>query len=474
MTTQSSITIWADPEPAGTSLRESDGYDGPERGAHSDTELAELLDAEANHPTPAPAAAAPSRHADSARLEQVERLAVARATKLFGARYANVRPHSCAAAHRAVLAALLSEGETVLGPHPEAGGRAAHATPARGTSTHGTSAAATATHAAPSAATGRERRTLYYGLDRTGRVDYAQVEEVARRHRPRVIVAEAGAYPRRLDFARLRAIADAAGAYLLVDISHVAGLVAAGEHPSPVDTAHITTTNTHQQLGGPRGGLILSGRDHRAAGPDGCTPLERLLHRAVRAQAHGAPSLAAITAKERAFALAARPEFRRTARLIVENARALAWELAGLGYRVLAGGTDDHMVLVDIVGSGLTGAVAERALSECGILAHRYRIPGDLPGDVPGDAMAPSVAVGLRLGTNALAQRGMGPEEMAECARLLHTVLQSTKGAGTAEHRVPPALVTRVREDVARLCARHPLPHQRTIRTPALPNGAPR
>ncbi|MGH4033455.1 serine hydroxymethyltransferase [Actinomycetota bacterium Odt1-20B] len=465
MTTQSSITIWADPEPADTSRRESDAYDVPARGGHSDSALAELLDAEASHPTPAPVAAAPSRHADSARVEQVERLAVARATKLFAARYANVRPHSCAAANRAVLAALLSEGETVLGPHPEVGGRPVH----------GTSA-----HAAPSAQSGRERRTLYYGLDRTGRVDYAQVEEVAQRHRPRVIVAEAGVYPRRLDFARLRAIADAAGAYLLADISHVAGLVAAGEHPSPVDTAHITTTNTHQQLGGPRGGLILSGRDHRAAGPDGHTPLERLLHRAVRAQAPGAPNLAAITAKERAFALAARPEFRRTARLIVENARALAWELAGLGYRVVAGGTDDHMVLVDIVGSGLTGAVAERALSECGILAHRHRLPGDLPGDVPGgvpggipgDAMAPPVAHGLRLGTNVLAQRGMGPDEMAECARLLHTVLQATKGVRTAEHRVPPALVTRVREDVARLCARHPLPHQRTIRTPALPNGA--
>ncbi|MEU6382453.1 serine hydroxymethyltransferase [Streptomyces bauhiniae] len=370
-------------------------------------------------------------HPGAANFDEVERLAVSRAKDLFGARYANVQPHSCSSANLAVLAALLPPGGTLLGLDLDAGGHL--------------------THGSPASVTGRHYRAVHYGLDAHGLIDYGQVAALAAEHRPAVLIAGASAYPRTLDFARFREIADAAGAYLLADISHIAGLVAAGEHPSPVDHAHITTTSTYKQLGGPRGGLILSGRDHRAPGPDGRTPLDRLMQRAVFPQNQGTPAPAAIAAKARAFALAAEPRFTRTARLTVSGARALAAELARLGHRVLTGGTDNHMVLIDLRDSRLTGVVAERALEECGILVNRNRIPGD--------TRSPLVTSGVRLGCNILAQRGMGPEHMRECAELMHAVLAATTPLSDTEYRVDPHERVQLRERVRELCARHPLPH---------------
>ncbi|CAM5243228.1 Serine hydroxymethyltransferase OS=Streptomyces tendae OX=1932 GN=glyA PE=3 SV=1 [Streptomyces tendae] len=265
-----------------------------------------------------------------------------------------------------------------------------------------------------------------------------------------MLIAGASAYPRTVDFARFREIADSVGAYLLADISHIAGLVATGLHPSPVDVAHLTTTSTYKQLAGPRGGLILAGRDFDAPGPDGRTPLHRLMQRAVFPQSQGTPSPASIAAKARAFAVASEPAFRETAELIVADARALAAELSALGHRILTGGTDNHMVLMDVTGTGLTGVTAERALEECGILANRNRIPGD--------TRPPLVTSGLRLGTNILAQRGMGPAQMGACAQLLHLVLTGTRLVSDTTYRIDPALVTTVREEVRWLCARNPLP----------------
>ncbi|SBU97342.1 glycine hydroxymethyltransferase [Streptomyces sp. Ncost-T6T-1] len=380
-------------------------------------------------------------HPGAAQFDRVERLAVARAKQLFGAEYANVQPHSCSSANLAVLAALLPPGGTLLGLELDSGGHL--------------------THGSPASVTGRHYHAVHYGLNDSGRIDFDQVEELAAEHRPRVLIAGASAYPRTLDFPRFRQIADSVGAYLLADISHIAGLVAAGEHPSPINVAHVTTMSTYKQLGGPRGGLILSGQEHRTPGPDGATPLYRLLQRAVFPQTQGTPSPGLIAAKARALALASGLDFLRTAQLIVDNARRLAAELEELGHRVLTGGTDNHMVLLDVRHHGLTGVVAERALERCGILANRNRIPGD--------TKPPLVTSGLRLGTNILAQRGMGPEEMRECARLLHAVLTATTAVDNTEYRIDPRTVTELRAEVEGLCARYPLPADADSLT-----GAPR
>ncbi|WP_405886554.1 serine hydroxymethyltransferase (plasmid) [Streptomyces sp. NBC_01384] len=377
-------------------------------------------------------------HPGAQQFDAVETLAVERAKHLFGARYANVQPHSCSSANLAVLSALMRPGDTLLGLDLDAGGHL--------------------THGSRASVSGRHYNSVSYGLDESGRIDFARLTDLVLEHRPRVLIAGASAYPRTIDFARFRAIADTVGAYLLADISHIAGLVAAGRHPNPVDVAHLTTTSTYKQLGGPRGGLILSGREYKTPGPDGRTPLHRLMQRAVFPQSQGTPSPASIAAKARAFAVAAEPAFLETARLIVHNARALARELSTLGYQVLTGGTDNHMVLIDVTSAGLSGVVAERALEECGILANRNRIPGD--------TKPPLVTSGLRLGTNILAQRGMGPEQMRECAQLLHTVLAGTTARSDTEYRIDPALVTIVREEVRWLCSCHPLPIDTTAHVP--------
>lgn len=370
-------------------------------------------------------------HPGAARFDQVERLAVERATTLFRARYANVQPHSCSSANLAVLGALLPPGGTLLGLDLDSGGHL----------THGSAASVTSRH----------YRAVHYRLAPDGRIDYEHVAELAARHRPGVLIAGASAYPRTLDFVRFREIADSVGAYLLADISHIAGLVAAGEHPSPIDVAHVTTTSTYKQLGGPRGGLILIGREHDTPGPDGRTPLSRLMQRAVFPMSQGTPSPAGIAAKARAFELANGPAYRETARLIVRNARSLAVELAGLGHRILTGGTDNHMVVLDLRSQGITGVIAERALEECAILTNRNRIVGD--------TRPPLVTSGLRLGTNILAQRGMGPAEMRTCARLLHTALTATTALNDTAYRLDPGVRDRIRGEVALMCTRFPLPH---------------
>ncbi|MCX5403592.1 serine hydroxymethyltransferase [Streptomyces sp. NBC_00335] len=369
-------------------------------------------------------------HSGAVRFDAVERLAVTRAKAAFGALYANVQPHSCSSANLAVLNALVPPGGTLLSLDLDSGGHL--------------------THGSRASMTGNHFHAVHYGLDRDGRIDYAQVAALARLHRPKVLIAGASAYPRTMDFARFRAIADSVGAYLVADISHIAGLVATGEHPSPIDHAHVTTTSTYKQLGGPRGGLILIGRDHDAPAPGGRGTLAGLMQRAVFPQSQGTPNPAAIAAKARALSLVATPDFQRTARLIIEDAQAVAAALEARGHRVLTGGTDNHMVLLDLRGQGLTGVIAEGAAEDCGILTNRNRIPGD--------TRPPLVTSGLRLGSNVMAQRGMGPAEAAECARLLHTVLTATTALGDTSYRLDPEVREHVRGEVARLCARHPLP----------------
>lgn len=369
-------------------------------------------------------------HAGCAVVDEVERLAIDRARQAFGARYANVQPHSGTSANQLVMFSLLRPGDTVLGLHLDAGGHLSHG--------------------ARASVSGVYFDAVAYGLDAHGRIDLAQVRELALRHRPRLIVAGASAYPRTIDFAAFREIADACGAFLLADISHVAGLVAAGEHPSPVDHAHFTTTSTYKQLFGPRGGLVLMGRDHDAPAPDGRGTLSGLVQRAAFPYFQGTPNLAAVAAKAAALARVATPEFRALARGIKDTARALAAALDERGYRLVSGGTDNHMVLVDLSDRRLTGVIAERALEECGIVVNKNRVPGDPRGAL--------VASGVRFGTNSLALRGMGAAEMPACAGLVDEVLTAVRALGDREYEMAPGVAARVRERVAALCAAFPLP----------------
>jgi glycine hydroxymethyltransferase len=369
-------------------------------------------------------------HAGCAVVDRVEALAAERARAAFGARYANVQPHSGTSANQAVMFALLQPGDALLGMDLDAGGHLSHG--------------------ARASVSGRYFRAAAYGTGADGLLDYDAVRRAALEHRPRLIVAGASAYPRRVDWARFRAIADEAGALLLADISHVAGLVAAGVHPSPIDHAHVTTTSTYKQLCGPRGGLILLGRDADAPAPGGRGTLAEAVQRGVFPFFQGTPDLAAVAAKGRALALAATPGFAALAGRIVENARALAAALHARGWRVVTGGTDTHMVLVDVGARGATGAAAEGALESCGIVVNRNRIPGD--------TRPPRVGSGIRLGTNVLSQRGMGPAEMHACAALVDEVLAALRPAADGGWALDPRVAERVRGDVDALCTRFPLP----------------
>ncbi|MFE2043082.1 serine hydroxymethyltransferase [Streptomyces sp. NPDC059477] len=369
-------------------------------------------------------------HAGCEVVDEVERLAIRRAKAAFGARYANVQPHSGSTANQAVMFSLLSPGDVLLGMELSAGGHLTHGSRASVSGTYFTS--------------------VGYGTDAAGWIDMDEVERLSKEHRPRLIVCGASAYPREIDFVRFRAIADEVGAFLLADISHISGLVAAGLHPSPVDVAHVTTTSTYKQLYGPRGGLVLMGGDADTPVPGSRKTLAETLQSAVFPYVQGTPQLQAVAAKGRALARVAQPEFRELARRIVSGATVLASALSDAGHHVLTGGTDNHMVLIDIGRRGLTGLVAEQALESCGIIVNKNKIPDDPHG--------PRVTSGLRLGTNHLAARGMDADAVHECAALVDRVLSSVKATDTRTWHLDEAVRARARAEVSSLCARHPLP----------------
>lgn len=369
-------------------------------------------------------------HAGCAVIDEIEQLAIDRAKRAFGARYANVQPHSASTANEIVYFSLLEPGDTILGMELDSGGHL--------------------THGAKVSISGRHFNAVGYGLDQRRFIDFDQVRSLALEHRPKLIVCGATAYPRTVDFARFREIADAAGALLLADISHIAGLVVAGLHPSPIDHAHVTTTCTHKQLFGPRGGLILIGRDADSVVPGGTRTLSELIQRGVFPLCQGAPILNAIAAKARMLAIVQTREFSAIARRIVEDARALAEQLIRRGYRVLTAGTDNHIVVVDVDAAGVSGLVAERALESCGIVVNKNRIPRDLK--------PPTVTSGIRLGTNGLAWRGLGPDEMGRCVELVHRVLTSVQVLGDREYTLEESVRQAVRAEVVELCAAFPIP----------------
>jgi glycine hydroxymethyltransferase len=340
-------------------------------------------------------------------VDEAEELARDRACALFGAEHANVQPHSGANANMAVYLALLEPGDKVMGMRLDQGGHL--------------------THGSPVNFSGRLYDFVAYGVDdESETLVYDEIAELARRERPRMIVAGATAYPRIIDFEAFRAVADEVGALLVVDAAHIAGLVAGGAHPSPLPHADVVTLTTHKTLRGPRAGAILCREEYAAA-----------VDKAVFPGLQGGPLMHAIAAKAVAFHEAAQPAFRDYAAAIVRNARALATGLADEGFRVVSGGTDNHLMLVDLRPFGVTGKAAQEALDRAGITLNKNAIPND--------PEKPFVTSGLRLGTAAVTTAGMGEPEMAEIAALIATVLREPDDQSTAEE---------VREASGRLCSK--------------------
>ncbi len=362
-------------------------------------------------------------------VDAIEQLAVRRAKAAFGARYANVQPHSATTANQIVMFSLLEPGDTILGLDLKCGGHLSHG--------------------AKVSISGRYFHAVAYGLDGSGHIDFAAARELAVEHRPKLIVCGTTAYSRTLDFSRFRQIADEVGAYLLADMTHIAGLVAAGLHPSPIDQAHFTTTCMHKQLCGPRGGLILMGRDHDSPGPRDLRSLAAAIDRGVFPLVQGTPAPNAIAAKAFALARLGTPEFRALAERILSCSRGMAQALTAAGYSLVGGGSDNHIVLVDLTSRGISGVVAERALEQSGIIVNKNLVPGD--------RRPATVASGIRLGMNSLAARGMAAAEMAECSGLIDRVLGATRAASDTDYVLDPATAESVAERVRELCRRFPL-----------------
>ncbi|HEX9268428.1 MAG TPA: serine hydroxymethyltransferase [Candidatus Limnocylindria bacterium] len=340
-----------------------------------------------------------------------ESLAIERAKSLFGAQHANVQPHAGAQANMAAYAAVLTPGDTVLGMALDQGGHL--------------------THGSPVNFSAKLYRFLPYGVKRDDElIDYDALEALALRERPKLIVAGATAYPRFFDFPRLRAIADASGALLLVDMAHFAGLVAAGQHPNPMPHAQIVTTTTHKTLRGPRGGMILCTEEYAKA-----------VDKAVFPYAQGGPLMHVIAGKAVALKEAATPEFAAYARQIRANARTLAASLAEAGLRLVSGGTDNHLMLVDVRPLDVTGKAAEKALDAVGITVNKNTIPYD--------PAKPAISSGIRVGTPAVTTRGMGEAEMRRIGSLIARTLREGKD---------PAVAKQIADEVLDLTSRFPVP----------------
>ena len=347
----------------------------------------------------------------------VETLAIDRAKQLFGCAYANVQPHSGAQANGAVMLALTRPGDTILGMSLDAGGHL--------------------THGAKASMSGKWFNAVQYGVDPvTHLINYEEVAELARTHRPTLIIAGGSAYPRQIDFAKFRAIADEVGAYFLVDMAHFSGLVAAGHHPSPLPHAHVVTTTTHKTLRGPRGGMILSNDE----------ALGKKFNSAVFPGLQGGPLMHVIAAKAVAFGEALEPGYKSYIAAVIENAKVLAATLAERGANLVAGGTDTHLALVDLTPLGISGKDADEALERAGITCNKNGIPND--------PLPPTKTSGIRVGSPAGTTRGFGPAEFREIGHMIADVLEGLRVQGEAGD---PVVEAAVRQRVFALCARFPI-----------------
>ena len=339
----------------------------------------------------------------------VENIAIERCKQIFGCTYANVQPHSGSQANMAVELALCRPGDTILGMSLAHGGHLSHGSPVN--------------------FSGIAYHIVSYGVGEDGYIDYDEVERLAMAHRPRLIIAGASAYPRTIDFKRFREIADQCGAFLMADIAHIAGLVAAGLHPSPIPYAHVTTSTTHKTLRGPRGGLILSSEEFAQ---------EHKLNRAVFPGVQGGPLMHIIAAKAVAFKEALEPGFKTYQQLILDDCRALADGLLRRGFTLFSGGTDNHLILVDLRSKGITGRDCEHVLDSANITCNKNAIPND--------PTPPNTTSGIRLGTAAVATRGMQPSDMDQIAGAIDAMVADAEGNRSA-----------VLETVRGLTERYPL-----------------
>lgn len=349
-------------------------------------------------------------------VDLAETLAIERAKKLFDCAFVNVQPHSGAQANGAVMLGLLKPGETILGMSLDAGGHL--------------------THGAPPAQSGKWFNAVQYGLTLdTHLVDFDEVEKLARKHKPKLIICGGSAYPRTLNFERFRAIADAVEAYLMVDMAHFAGLVAAGTHPSPLPIADIVTTTTHKTLRGPRGGMILSNNEE----------LGKTINSAVFPGLQGGPLMHVIAAKAVAFGEALKPEFKQYSKRVVENAVVLAETLKKRGLDIVSGGTDTHVILVDLRPKGLKGNAAEQAMERAGMTCNKN--------GVPSDPEKPTITSGIRIGTPAGTTRGFGKDEFRQIGNMIGDVLDGLTASPDNNSKAE----SKARQTVAELCQRFPI-----------------
>jgi len=345
-------------------------------------------------------------------VDQAEQLARERAKELFGASYANVQPHSGSQANAAAYHALLDPGDTILGMSLNEGGHL--------------------THGSPVNFSGKLFNAIQYGINiETGMIDYDIIDSLARKHRPKMLIGGFSAYSREIDWARMRAIADSVGAWFLVDMAHVAGLVAAGLYPNPLPHADVVTSTTHKTLRGPRGGIILSNGDEK---------MEKALNSLVFPGTQGGPLMHAIAGKAVAFKEALDPEFHVYQRDVIDNARAMAAVIMNRGYKIVSGGTDNHLFLVDLIGKDFTGKDAEEALGRAFITVNKNTVPGE--------PRSPFVTSGLRLGTPAVTTRGFTVADCQELAEIICDVLDNV-GNEAVEQRAKAAALA--------LCANHPV-----------------
>ncbi|MHC9085590.1 serine hydroxymethyltransferase [Luteimonas sp. RIT-PG2_3] len=350
-------------------------------------------------------------------VDVAEQLAIDRLKTLFGADYANVQPHSGSQANQAVYFALLQPGDTILGMSLAHGGHL--------------------THGAKVNASGKLFNAVQYGVDDQGLIDYDEVERLAIEHKPKMVVAGFSAYSQKIDWARFRAIADKVGAYLFVDMAHVAGLIAAGVYPSPVPHAHVVTSTTHKTLRGPRGGIIVL---NRAAAGDEAAEIEKKLQSIVFPGIQGGPLMHVIAAKAVAFKEALEPEFKRYQQQVVKNAQAMAKTIIARGYKIVSGGTENHLMLVDMIGKGVTGKAAEEALGKAHITVNKNAVPND--------PQKPFVTSGLRIGTPAVTTRGYGEQDCVDLANWICDVLDAP---------ADEAVLATVRDKVTAQCRKYPV-----------------
>ncbi len=340
----------------------------------------------------------------------VEDIAIARAKELFGAEHVNVQPHSGSQANMAVYFAFLKPGDTILGMSLSHGGHLSHGAPVN--------------------FSGMLYKVVSYGVSRiTGRIDYSEVEELAQLHKPKMLLVGASSYSRSIDFKAFSKIAKSVDAYLTADIAHIAGLIAAGLHPSPIPHADFVTATTHKTLRGPRGGLIMCGAEHARA-------IDKMIFPGIQ----GGPLVHVMVAKAVAFKEALRPEFKKYQASVIRNAKKLAGELKKRGYEIVSGGTDNHLMLVDLTGKDITGKEAEAALEKAGVSVNKNSIPFD--------ERPPAVTSGIRLGTPSVTTRGMGEAEMTEIAEIIDEALTN---------RADETLLGKLRGRVRGLCKRFPI-----------------